>query len=79
MKEAFSVKLQNNIRAYPKSKTKPALINWEISAYWKEYEQSEAMANKLGFVKYSWRSGCVAKARKILQFFPSLGNSISIT
>ena len=72
MKEAFSVKLQNNIRAYPKSKTKPALINWEISAYWEEYEQNEALGNKFGFVKYSWGSGCSQKPGKFCNFFPHL-------
>ena len=36
-------------KAYPRSKKKSALIdNWEITAYYKESEQSEALVNKHG-------------------------------
>ena len=46
--------IHQKIRVYPRSKKKKkksALISgWEnIIAYWKEYKQSKALVNKLGF------------------------------
>ena len=39
--------IHQNIRAYPRSNTKSALINdWKNIAYWGESEKSEPLANK---------------------------------
>ena len=42
--------INQNIRAYPRSKKKSELIkdSQDIFSYWKESEQSEALASKLG-------------------------------
>ena len=44
---AIFIHIHQNIRAYPRSKKKSALINhWENMAYWEESEQNEVLANK---------------------------------
>ena len=48
---AIFMYINQNIRAYPRSEKKFELIkdSQNIFAYWKESEQSEGLANKLGF------------------------------
>ena len=72
MKEAFLVKLQNNIRAISYVKQN---LHWSIGknvAYWEESEQIEALAKSLVFPKYSWGSGCVEMPGKFCNLFPHL-------
>ena len=47
----FSHRCKDLIRAYPWSK-KDLINDWEIIiAYWEEFEQSEALANKCGLLQ----------------------------
>ena len=62
--------INQNIRAYPRSKKKIELIkdSQNIFAYWKESEQSKALANKLGLFQIQLGSmgGSTTTANKIV-------------
>ena len=62
--------INQNIRAYPRSEKKNELIkdSQHIFACWKESEQSEGLANKLGLFQIQLRGlgGSTTPANKIV-------------
>ena len=67
---AIFMHINQNIRAYPRSKKKIELIkdSQNIFAYWKESQQSEALANKLGLfqIQLGGLGGSATPANKIV-------------